>query len=235
MTPRTDVETRYDVLVGAAPATAPDRKPAAPGWDRWRATVSWSHVLPLAVVLAFANGFWIVSLRGSGRSHRALVRAVLDLAARVVAARAGVRRRRAGRVHARAALVRTAAPRAASQRGDDRPGGRLRHGCRRRAPDGERMVRLRAPAGRPAPHGLDAHDVRHDLHDRTRAGHAEHGAQGRPRRAGDDGRDRSAAGGARGGLPRWRDPAGRTRRSPRARARSRVRGWCWRPAWPAPA
>lgn len=29
------------------------------------ATVPWGHVLPLAVVLSFANGFWIISLRGA--------------------------------------------------------------------------------------------------------------------------------------------------------------------------
>jgi hypothetical protein len=33
--------------------------------DRRRAKVSWSHALPLAVVLAFANGFWIISMRGA--------------------------------------------------------------------------------------------------------------------------------------------------------------------------
>src|SRR5262245_38608871 len=27
--------------------------------------VSWSHVLPLAIVLSFANGFWLIALRGA--------------------------------------------------------------------------------------------------------------------------------------------------------------------------
>jgi hypothetical protein len=67
MTPRTDVETRYDVRSDAgAAAPVPGRGvPGASRWDRRTARVSWSHVLPLAVVLAFANGFWIVTLRGA--------------------------------------------------------------------------------------------------------------------------------------------------------------------------
>src|SRR5262245_45688344 len=42
------------------------RRPATPVTaDRRQARVAWSHVLPLAVVLAFANGFWIISMRGA--------------------------------------------------------------------------------------------------------------------------------------------------------------------------
>lgn len=33
--------------------------------QRTEATVRWSHALPLVVVLAFANGFWLVALRGA--------------------------------------------------------------------------------------------------------------------------------------------------------------------------
>ncbi len=66
MTPKTDVETRYDARTGVGPASAAGgTTSAATGWDRRRASVSWSHVLPLAVVLAFANGFWIIVLRGA--------------------------------------------------------------------------------------------------------------------------------------------------------------------------
>ena len=66
MTPKTDVESRYDARSGVGPVSAPDRTTSeATGWDRRRASVSWSHVLPLAVVLAFANGFWIITLRGA--------------------------------------------------------------------------------------------------------------------------------------------------------------------------
>ena len=66
MTPKTDVETRYDARSGVGPVSAPEGTTSeATGWDRRRASVSWSHVLPLAVVLAFANGFWIIALRGA--------------------------------------------------------------------------------------------------------------------------------------------------------------------------
>ncbi len=66
MTPKTDVETRYDAHTGVGPASAAGRTSSrATGGDRRRASVSWSHVLPLAVVLAFANGFWIIALRGA--------------------------------------------------------------------------------------------------------------------------------------------------------------------------
>ena len=66
MTPKTDVETRYDARSGVGPVSAPEGTTSeATGWDRRRASVSWSHVLPLAVVLAFANGFWIIVLRGA--------------------------------------------------------------------------------------------------------------------------------------------------------------------------
>ena len=55
-------------------ATDPDREdrapavrvPVVPPTTSLRgARVSWSHVLPLAVVLAYANGFWIITLRGA--------------------------------------------------------------------------------------------------------------------------------------------------------------------------
>jgi hypothetical protein len=66
MTPKTDTESRYDVHPDVGPASGPRRTSAErTGWDQRRASVSWSHVLPLAVVLAFANGFWIIALRGA--------------------------------------------------------------------------------------------------------------------------------------------------------------------------
>jgi hypothetical protein len=66
MTPKTETETRYPGRSDArvAPARAP-HVPAAPAWDPRGASVSWSHVLPLGVLLAFANGFWIIVLRGA--------------------------------------------------------------------------------------------------------------------------------------------------------------------------
>src|SRR4051794_41710266 len=66
MTPKTDTETRYAALSGAG--EAPTREPevtAATGRDSTRAAVAWSHVLPLAVVLAFVKGFWLVVFRAA--------------------------------------------------------------------------------------------------------------------------------------------------------------------------
>lgn len=66
MTPRTDTDLGYDVRTGSGPAPARERVSfAVQGWDRRRARVSWSHALPFAVVLAFANGFWLIALRGA--------------------------------------------------------------------------------------------------------------------------------------------------------------------------
>ncbi len=66
MTPKTDLETRYDARSGVGPVSAPEHTSSrAARWDRRGGSVSWSHVLPLAVVLAFANGFWIIALRGA--------------------------------------------------------------------------------------------------------------------------------------------------------------------------
>src|SRR5262245_39353253 len=66
MTPKTDTDTRYAARSGAGvpPARAPE-DPTPTGRDHRRAGVSWSHVLPLGIMLAFANGFWIVVLRGA--------------------------------------------------------------------------------------------------------------------------------------------------------------------------
>ena len=66
MTPKTDTDTRYAARSGAGvpPAHAPDVL-APTGRDHRRAIVSWWHVLPLGVALAFANEFWIIVLRGA--------------------------------------------------------------------------------------------------------------------------------------------------------------------------
>lgn len=70
MTPHTDTDTRHVGRSGArvAGARVPETTTAAApasSWDQRRAAVSWSHVLPLAVLLAFVNGFWIVVMRGA--------------------------------------------------------------------------------------------------------------------------------------------------------------------------
>src|SRR4051794_36594016 len=66
MTPKTDTETRYVARSGAGVGSAREQAtPTASGRDTRRAGVAWSHVLPLAVVLAFANSFWIIVLRGA--------------------------------------------------------------------------------------------------------------------------------------------------------------------------
>ena len=66
MTPKTDTETRYAARSGAGVGSAPATESApATRRESERARVAWSHVLPLAVVLAFANGFWIIVLRGA--------------------------------------------------------------------------------------------------------------------------------------------------------------------------
>ena len=62
------VETRGGNLTDVRPAggTSAARGPAAPVMpQRRQVRVAWSHVLPFAIVLAFANGFWIISLRGA--------------------------------------------------------------------------------------------------------------------------------------------------------------------------
>ena len=43
-----------------------------PGAARARPTVPWWTVLPLAVVMAYADGFWMVSLRGAERGLNAV-------------------------------------------------------------------------------------------------------------------------------------------------------------------
>jgi hypothetical protein len=66
MTPKTDTESRYAGLSGAGVTGSREQAPeAVTGRGSTRATVAWSHVLPLAVVLAFANGFWLVVFRGA--------------------------------------------------------------------------------------------------------------------------------------------------------------------------
>lgn len=66
MTPKTDTDTRHAARSGAGAAGARQPEVATAGtFDTRRAAVSWSHVLPLAVILAFANGFWIVVMRGA--------------------------------------------------------------------------------------------------------------------------------------------------------------------------
>jgi hypothetical protein len=66
MTPKTETDTRYAGRSGAgvAPAHAP-QAPTATGLARRGPAIAWSHVLPLGILLAFANGFWIVVLRGA--------------------------------------------------------------------------------------------------------------------------------------------------------------------------
>ena len=60
--------------------------------------VPWRTVLPLAVVLAFADGFWIISLRGAvGALER--TESPSDLGARDHPHRAALRPRRARRSH----------------------------------------------------------------------------------------------------------------------------------------
>jgi len=66
MTPKTDTETRYVARSGAGVGSA--REQATPSISERGtrpAAVAWSHVVPLAVVLAFANCFWIIVLRGA--------------------------------------------------------------------------------------------------------------------------------------------------------------------------
>src|SRR5262245_62159779 len=65
MTPKTDTDIRF---VGRSDLDVVGREPEVPpttGWDHRRARVAWSHVLPFAIVLGFANCFWIIVLRGA--------------------------------------------------------------------------------------------------------------------------------------------------------------------------
>jgi len=65
MTPRTDTETRYAAANGGVSPTSERAVRTTADREDRRAGVSWSHVLPLAVVLAFANGFWMIVFRGA--------------------------------------------------------------------------------------------------------------------------------------------------------------------------
>ncbi len=65
MTPHTDVDSRHDLGTSGGVASAHRPDIAAASSDPAEAAVAWSHVLPLAIVLAFANGFWIISMRGA--------------------------------------------------------------------------------------------------------------------------------------------------------------------------
>jgi hypothetical protein len=66
MTPKTDTDLRYAGRSGAGVTAGRQAEVAtAQEWDHRRASVAWSHVLPLAVVLAFANTFWMIVLRGA--------------------------------------------------------------------------------------------------------------------------------------------------------------------------
>ena len=65
MTPPTDVDSLHDLGTSGGVASAHRPDIAAASSDPAEAAVAWSHVLPLAIVLAFANGFWIIAMRGA--------------------------------------------------------------------------------------------------------------------------------------------------------------------------